>query len=459
VETVLNQVVGRFRIERLLGEGGMGSVYLGQRAGDFEQRAAIKLLREGLHDPATRQRFRAEQQALAALQHPNIVQLIDGGITADGIPYLAMDYVEGAPLDEYCRREDLPLRRRIELMIAMLDAVEYAHRRLIAHCDLKFSNILVTADGQPKLLDFGVTKLLEPSRFGLDGEATKAALRPFTPEFASPEQLDGKNLTTATDIYSAGVILYILLAGRHPFESLRDQPLELMRATLSTEPPPPAELEPDLRAILSKALRKEPERRYAAAAHFAADLRNFLEGRPVEARQGSRRYRAWKFVQRNRVAVIGAGILMAAVLAGAAGVLWQGIRAQRSSRVAADRFHDSLRLTSSLFTEFYDAVEKLDGSESARQSLLDWSRETLDRLSQQSASDLTLRTDVAESYLKLGQLEAANCCRRPDQAADALACFDRGLALVEPVVGNRTAQQMAQRLLQARSTFVKQHPL
>src|SRR5579872_6723762 len=219
-----NQVVGRFVLRRLLGEGGMGSVYLGERTGDFQQRAAVKLLREGLHDAATLQRFRAEQQVLASLHHPNIVQLIDGGVSGDGVPYLAMDYVEGEPLDEYCRKNALPARRRIELAIAVLEAVEYAHRRFVAHCDLKFSNILVTADEQPKLLDFGVTKLLEPARFGMD-EATRNSPRPFTPEFASPEQLEGRSLTTATDIYSAAVILYVLLAGRHPFESLRDQPI------------------------------------------------------------------------------------------------------------------------------------------------------------------------------------------------------------------------------------------
>ena len=315
------RIVGRFRLLRLLGEGGMSRVYLGERSDDFKQIAAVKLMREELCDSEMRSRFRAERQVLASLQHPNIVPLIDGGVTADGVPYLIMDYVEGEPLDKYCDRRRISLRERIQLMIQVLDAVEYAHQHFVAHCDIKFSNILVTADGQPRLLDFGLTKLLDPSRLGIDCQATGAALRPFTLEFASPEQLQGQNLTTSTDLYSCAVVLYTLLTGTHPFESFRSQPLTLVRACISEEPEAPShrvkhlmntdlaaaervteslgtaperlarELRGDLDAVLLKALRKEPDRRYTSASRFAADLGKFLAGRPVESRRGSQRYR------------------------------------------------------------------------------------------------------------------------------------------------------------------------
>jgi len=451
-ESMSGQIVGSFRLVRLLGEGGMSSVYLAARTGEFEQWAAVKLLREGLRDAGTRQRFRAEQQALASLRHPDIVQIVDGGVTAGGVPYLVMDYIDGVPLDVYCGEHALPVRSRIALTIRVLDAVEYAHQRFLAHCDLKFSNILVTPEGAPRLLDFGVTKLLEPALFGVDGEATRADARPFTPEFASPEQLQGRSLAAATDIYSAGVCLYILLAGEHPFESVRDQPIALLRATISAEPPPPSvrapQLRGDLDAIMLKALRKEPELRYAGAAQFAADLRNYLEGRPVEARRGSRRYRAWKFVKRHRTAAAAAGLSIAALLAGGGGALWQSVRAQRSRAVAESRFEDASKLTGSLLVESFQAVQKLEGSGPLQRSLIDQSRLTLDRLAAQSTDDPALAAGLADTYWKLGNLQLG-------QPAEAAASFGRGLELAGAALrrnaGNRDALLAKARLLESRS--------
>lgn len=483
--TLVGWLVGRFRLVRLLGEGGMSSVYLGERTDDFQQVAAVKLLREGSHDAGMLQRFHAEQQVLASLKHPNIVQLIDGGVTPDGIPYLTMDYVDGVPLDGFCDQRRLSTRQRIELMIQVLGAVEYAHQRFLAHCDLKFSNILVTADGTPRLLDFGIIKLLEPLRFGLEDQATRLAQRPFTPEFASPEQLKGERLTTATDLYSAGVVLYALLTGTHPFESVRDQPLALLHATLSAEVEPPShrlkhllrsdpaagrrvaearsctpaqlwrDLHGDLDSILLKALRKEPERRYGSAAQFTADLRNFLDARPVESRRGSTRYRAWKFVKRNRAGVLAATLLLIALLAGAAGVFWQGIRAQRSRALAEARFHDASRLTSSLLVDFYGAIQKLDGSEHAQQLLVQWSRETLDDLARQSGRDAALQAHLADTYLQVGTLQAAGSRENPARAAESIVSFDRGLMVADSVLardsGDRQVLLTKARLLQARS--------
>lgn len=439
----IGRVVGHFRLVRLVGEGGMSTVYLGEHTGDFRQTAAVKLLREGLHDPETRARFRAEQQVLASLRHPGIVQLIDGGLTGDGVPYLAMDLVEGFPLDEYARTRGLGTRARIELMIRVLEAVEYAHQRFLAHCDLKFSNILVDSGGQPRLLDFGVTKLLALAQFGLEPLATRAEARPFTPEFASPEQLQGGNLGTATDIYSAGTVLYVLLAGSHPFETVRASPIELMRAILRAEPEAPSrrtagalerELRGDLDAIVLKALRKEPEQRYASAAQFARDLRNFLAGLPVEARRGSRRYRAAKFLKRNRMAAAAAAVALVALLAGAAGVFWQGVRARASRQLAETRYQAARELTSSLLLDFYQAAGKLDDSGAAQRFLVERSSQTLDALARAGGGDAAVECDLAETYLKLGNLENGDAAR---------SSFARGLALAEAALRTRPGDPRA----------------
>jgi eukaryotic-like serine/threonine-protein kinase len=523
-DPLIGHVAGNFRLVRLIGEGGMSSVYIGERIKDFEQSVAVKLLREGLYDPEIRQRFLAEQQVLASLRHPDIVQLIDGGVTADGVPYLVMEYVEGTPLDEYCESRHVSIADRIDLMIRVLEAVEYAHQRQIAHCDLKFSNILVASggahrarisvppdrEGTPKaferhvpacdrcarsstelrLLDFGITKLLDPGRFGLDAQLTRATARPFTPEFASPEQLRGQALGAPTDIYSAGVILYILLTGKHPFEAVRDEPVQLLRATLSSEPQPPSrcvsaqgavpappnreeltkrlggassprplcaflkntgvgrQLRGDLDSIALKALRKEPERRYANAAQFAADLRNYLEAKPVMAQRVSLRYRAWKFVKRNRAMAAAAAVALIASTLGAGGVLWESVRAERSRVVAQRRFEDARKLTSTLLVDFYQSVQKLDRSGPALESLVRWSRETLDRLAAQSGGDASFETDLAESYLKLGILESG-------EPVHAIESLDRGLVLADAALrrdpGNHNSMLVKARLLQSRS--------
>ena len=482
---MLGRIVGRFRLVRLLGEGGMSSVYLGERADDFSQTAAVKVLREGLYNAEMLLRFQAEQQILAALRHPSIVHLIDGGVTKDGIPCLAMDFVEGTPLDRFCDDHRLSVRERIELIIQVLEAVEYAHQRFVAHCDLKFSHILVTPHRKVHLLDFGLIKLLEPSRFGLEETATTAAQRPLTPDFASPEQLEGRSLTTATDLYSTGIVLYTLLTGTHPFESVRDQPLALLHATLSAEVESPShrlkhliqtnptvagqvaaarattpaqlqrDLHGDLDSIILKALRKEPGKRYGSAGLFAADLRSYLEALPVDARRGSTRYRVWKFMRRNRAVASAVGLLIFALLGGAAGVFWQGIHAQRSRASAEARFHDARNLTLSLLTDFSGDVQRLEGSGHAQQLLLRWSREALDNLARQCGGNTALQADLADTYLQVGNLQAASAPTNPNWSAESIASFDKGLLLVDTILrrepGNHSALLTKARLLRGRS--------
>jgi serine/threonine protein kinase len=349
-----------------------------------------------LHRADTLRRFRNEQQALAALQHPDIVTLIDGGVADDGVPYLVMDYVDGLPLDEYCRVNGLSVGARVGLMTRVLDAVQHAHGRMFVHCDLKFSNILVTRAGEPKLLDFGLAKILNPEQYGLPVQATNAAVRPFTPEFASPEQLRGEPLTIATDVYSAGVILYWLVTGVHPFETLREDPIALLKAICDAPPPPPVRESADLDAVLAQALRKEPDRRYLTAGRFADDLRRLAGNRPVEARRGSRAYRARKFIQRNRAAAAVAVIVTLAALAGVMSTLWQNYRAQRAHTVATRRLSEARRLTDTLLFDVSDSLRKLPGSEHVQAQVNQWAREYLRSLSRHGISDAAAERRLAD---------------------------------------------------------------
>ena len=312
--------VGPWRIVRLLGLGGMGTVYLGERAdGQFEQRAAVKLIQRAA--PGMLRRFLEERRILALLEHPGIARLLEGGVTADGLPYFAMEVVEGVPLTRYCDEHELSVARRLELVVQVCDAVSYAHQHLVIHRDLKPSNILVTADGRPKLLDFGIAKLLSG---GLGAQRTETQLPAMTPEFAAPEQVRGEAVSTATDVYALGVLLYLLLTHRYPYDVRGKTFAELTRIICEEEPPRPSsqaleghrrELRGDLDLIVLTALRKDPARRYQTPAELAADLRRYRDGRPIRARADSPGYRLAKFAGRNRGAVA-AVVALLALLAG-----------------------------------------------------------------------------------------------------------------------------------------------
>lgn len=460
------QTLAGFRLLRLIGEGGTSSVYLAERVSDFQQRVALKIPRDGLHDAATQYTFRAEQRVLASLRHPEIVRLIDAGVSDDGLPYLVMEYVDGTPLDQYCNSRGLSTAERVALVARVLDAVEYAHQRQVAHCDLKFSNILVTDNSDLRLFDFGITKLLEPARFGLEEHHTQTAQRPFTLAFASPEQLQRRSVGTATDVYSIGVILYVLLTGSHPFEEVRNQPVELARAVISQDPEAPSRriadrarrrgIEGDLDSIGLKALRGDPEARYTSAEEFAADLRNFLENRPVAARQGSGWYRLSKIVRRHRTLAAATALIATALVAGITGVLVESVRAQHSRTVAQQRFEDESKLTAALLAEFYNATQKLDRSGRALDMVVHQSRETLDRLAAESRGDPRLESNLSESYLRLAMLLSS----RPAEAMDSI---DRGLALADEALaadrGDRGTLAVKARLMELRSSMGGSAPL
>ena len=392
--------IGPYRIVSQIGQGGMGAVYLAERDDEQYRRVvAIKII----HSFAALRselllRFRVERQILAGLQHPNIAQMLDGGITQDSIPYLVMEYVKGVKIDEYCNRQALTLSQRLELFRGVCAAVQHAHRNLVVHRDIKPSNILVTEEGTPKLLDFGIAKLLQPDNLPqpmLATALTTPAERPRTPEYASPEQVSGGAITTATDVYALGVVLYELLAGCHPFADFRSDIRAVERAICEIEARRPSamgstftrQLKGDLDSIVLKAIRKEPEQRYASIEQLSGDLGRYLEGFPVAARRGTRRYRSGKFVRRHRFGVMAAAafVILLAGFAVAMSLLASRLARERSR---AEKEADFL---SSLFSN-YDPYQNQGHALSAK--------ELLDRGAARISSELKDEPEVSADLLQ-----------------------------------------------------------
>ena len=318
----VSQRIGAYRIVREVGVGGMGIVYLAMHEGPgFERPVALKVIRRGLDTDDVLRRFQLERRILAGLKHPNVANLVDAGQTDDGRPFFVMDFVEGVPIDEYCEREQLSLDRRLGLFTQVCDAVQHAHNNLVLHRDIKPGNILVGAGGVPVLLDFGIAKLVDPMAGDPavhSGSTTKTGMRAFTPEYAAPEQLSGAPVSTATDVYGLGLLLYRLLTNKRPFEP--HSGFEYEKAVLEKEPPRPSSfgnraLAGDLDTIVLKALRKEPERRYTSVAALGDDVQRHLDGLPVRARADTLGYRAGKFIRRNRIAVAAGTVVFVSLVA------------------------------------------------------------------------------------------------------------------------------------------------
>jgi tetratricopeptide (TPR) repeat protein/tRNA A-37 threonylcarbamoyl transferase component Bud32 len=387
--------IGAYRIAREIGRGGMARVFLAERAdGQFAQQVAIKLLRPGHDSDIDQGRFRAERQILASLHHPNIARLLDGGVTDEGQPYLVIEYVEGEPIDGYCDSHALAVAERLKLFVAVAQATQYAHRSLVVHRDLKPSNILVTSDGVVKLLDFGIAKLLEPGA-AVAPPATRTGQRWMTPEYASPEQIRGAPVTTLTDVYQLGAVLYELLSGRRPFDAGGRSLHELEEAVLRVDPPPPSAAWPagdsrrkalrgDLDAIVLKALRKEPERRYPSAAAMVDDIQRFEAGRPVLARPDTTGYRIRKFIGRNRTAVAAGALALVALLGSTLFSVRQMGEAQRQrdeARAQRDRalYEERHALASQGFMEALLQSVAPEGRPFTTLELLGRARELLER--------------------------------------------------------------------------------
>jgi tetratricopeptide (TPR) repeat protein len=431
--------VGPYQIDRLLGRGGMGAVYLAHRAdGEFHQQVAIKLIDFPLATDLFRDRFRMERQILAGLTHPYIARLLDGGVGSDGELYLAMEYVEGVSIGRFCKENQLSLRSRLLLFKKVCEAVQYAHQNLVIHRDLKPDNILVVADGTPRLLDFGTAKLLTP--LPSNSEFTLLGLQSFTPQYASPEQVMGRPITTASDIYSLGMLLYLVVAEVPPYE-MNEFTTESMLRVICTDDPPRASAvavsaEPpdaDLDAIILKALRKEPQERYISADQFGADVQAWLERRPVLARRGTLRYRAGKFAHRNKLALVAAALLLVTVLAGLVGVLWQWRAANVERRRVEARSEDLRQLSNSLLSEIDEAVKELPGSTPVQQLIVQRVLERLDHMAKDAAGDRITQLDLVAAYTRLGNLQGNPYEQNIGDAKGALVSLDKALSLAKEI--------------------------
>ncbi len=452
--------VGPYRLRSLLGRGGMGEVWAAERAdGQFEKTVALKLLKRGMDSEAMLRRFLRERQILARLEHPNIARLLDGGVAPDGRPYLVLELVQGEPITAWCERVGADLATRVRLIVAVAEAVDLAHRNLVVHRDLKPSNLLVDAAGCVKLLDFGIAKILvaEPQDVGEAGmggaaEATRLEERALTPAYAAPEQILGLPPTTSTDVYSLGVVLYELLAGRLPHarttSSMAGLALELERETLTRpsrfvaerrEPRRAKAIAGDLDTIALKALARDPERRYGSIAAFADDLKRYLDGRPVRARPDSQLYRLRKFVLRHRVSVLAATLVALSIMAGLSAAIWQARRAAANAEVAAANARRAERVKEFLIGLFEAADPEQSGGDMPARELLDQAGR---RLETELVGEPLIRADLLEAVSRidrsLGLLEPAASLAEKALAirAAALPAGDPAVAAARATLGN-----------------------
>jgi serine/threonine-protein kinase len=485
--TFVGARVGPWKLERELGRGGMGAVYLAERVdGDFRQLAAIKLVRSSWEAGELQRRFRSERRILASLDHPNIARLVDGGETPDGKPYLAMEYVDGQPLCVHCDARRLAVADRLRLFLAVCAAVAHAHRSLVVHRDLKPSNVLVGADGEVKLLDFGIARLLET-----DAPLTGSAMRVFTPEYAAPEQVRGDPLTTSVDVYALGVMLFELLTGRRPYRLSATTPAMIERAILAEEAQRPsqaavsgdalssplaharasephqlgASLRGDLDAIVLKALRKEPQQRYVSVEALANDVRRYLQRQPVAARRGNWRYRGVRFMQRHWLAVALGSSALACILAGLGVALWQAERARQQELVAQNEARKA-RAVSEFLTGVFKAAEpgSSDGRDPRASELL---RHAADKVGAQSDLAPTSRASmlmaIGSAYLTMDDHPRGLVLMRSAREAalrgdDARLRVETQLELARALDSDGQSKAALQELEQAQA-FVAGDPL
>jgi eukaryotic-like serine/threonine-protein kinase len=469
--------IGAYEILQRVGHGGMGSVYAAARVdGEFRKVVALKMVKPGVDSEEMLRRFRNERQVLASLDHPNIARLMDGGTTTEGLPYLVMEFVEGQPIDKYCDSRSLSITERIRLFRIVCDAVHYAHQNLVIHRDLKPANILVTPPGIPKLLDFGIAKLLRPELTPGAGGLTRAGVGPMTPDYASPEQIRGDPITTVSDVYSLGVLLYSLLTGHMPYHSDSRSAADIERMICETSPALPStivgqtvqpathhghdretvtpervshvregalerlrrRLQGDLDVILLMALRKEPQRRYPSAERFSDDLRRHLEGQPVFAQKDTFRYRLRKFVARNRVAVTAA---TAGVLALIAALLislnyWRLARAK--SELAEERFQSGRQLARFVLIELDDALR--ESNTSGRRKLVEQGLAYLSNLSHGAQGDDSLQKEFVDAYLKVGDVQGSLYEAHEGEPGEALKSYRKALAIAQARAPSSGAQ-------------------
>ncbi|MGB8580758.1 MAG: serine/threonine-protein kinase [Candidatus Sulfotelmatobacter sp.] len=497
--------IAQYRILEKLGEGGMGDVYRAVRADDeYEKQVAIKLVRQGLDTESGYERFRRERQILAGFEHENIARLLDGGTTDEGYPYFVMELVEGMPIDEYCDQSGLPVDARINLFRSVCSAVQYAHQRLVVHRDIKPGNILVTAEGVPKLLDFGIATILSAEVYSPGAEPTVTVQRMLTPQFASPEQLRGEVITTASDVYSLGMVLYKLLTGCSPYVLHTSSSYDLAHAICEVEPEKPStvigrsgqstriqtidartddrqsdeggitgrkqrlssttpqkvsshrnttpeklrrKLCGDLDQILLKALRKEPQLRYGSAQDFAEDLRCYSLGLPVSAGRGTFSYRSGKFIKRHKLSLAVTAFFALVVLAA-------GVAIVREARIAERRFNDVRKLANSLLFDIHDSIRDLPGSTAARKLLVDRALQYLDSLSHESSGNPGLQRELASAYERVGDVQGNPYYANLGDTAGATESYRKALQIRLALAGDERGSAADRAALAA--VYVKQ---
>ena len=444
---IVGSRLGPYRIIREIGRGGMGAVYLARRDDDlYEKQVAIKLIKRGMDSDAILHRFLSERQILASLDHANIARLLDGGTSEDGLPYFVMEYIEGLPIDRYADERKLFITERLELFLQVAAAVQHSHQHLVVHRDIKPNNIIVTADGVPKLLDFGIAKLVAPDAGTTE---TMSACGWMTPEYASPEQLKGEPITTADDVYSLGVILYELLTGRSPYLFKDRSPAQVAEIIANTDPDRPStaavrtdratvreveatvreveatvlvpaeisesrartperlrrRLSGDLDNIILKAIHKEKEFRYGSVADLAEDIRRHLEGRPVLARRGTLSYRLSRLIRRNKTAVAAAAIIALVLIGSSIVTTWQARRARQAQAEAERNFNDVRRWARSVIFDYHDRISDLPGSTAVRETLVRDALNYLNALAGRTKRDASLQAEIADAYEKISSIQ------------------------------------------------------
>jgi serine/threonine-protein kinase len=454
------RLIGRYRVLRTLGRGGMGAVYLAERADEqFQQQVAVKLIDGLVPAGALARRFRAERQILANLNHPNIARLLDGGAGEDGVPYLAMEYIDGIRLDRYCDENGLDVRRRLRLFQQVCAAVQYAHQHLVVHRDIKPSNILVTAEGSPKLLDFGIAKLLDEERTGEVDDLTRLHERIWTPGYASPEQMRGERIGTVSDVYSLGVLLYYLLTGMHPYALSGRDAGEYLHLVETLDPPRPSaaidksspaartlarSLAGDLDNIVLRAMHRVPERRYPSAAALAEDVQRYLDERPVEARPDGWAYRIGKFARRNAAALAATSVVLVSIVA---------LVTFYTARLTAERdVAERERAVSASVSQFMRDVFRVASPSAARGNSVTV-REVLDAAVKRIDTDLhtepRLRTQLlvsmGQAYNGLGLWDQASQLLERAVEQERKSFGDSHLELAEALTALATANHNANR--------------
>jgi eukaryotic-like serine/threonine-protein kinase len=454
---LVGKTVGAWRVDSLVGAGGMGVVYRAERAdAAFRRQVALKVIRPGSDSDGIVRRFQAERETLAALDHPNIARLLDGGTTPDGQPYFVMEFIEGVPIDRYCDELRLPIGRRLQLFRSVCAGVQYAHENLVVHRDIKPDNILVTREGTPKLLDFGVAKLVAGGATSADDGGAATWL--MTPDYASPEQLGGRASTIVTDVYSLGVLLYVLLTGHRPYRLRSVTPLEIERELLDRALVPPSRmaesgpraetaanerattperlawrLRGDLDAIVLRAMGREPASRYSSVNQITQDLEHHRRRYPVVARERYAAYVAGRFVQRHLTAFGVAAALAAAIIGGVGAVLWQAAQATEARARAERRFADVRDLAGSFMFEVYDALDSVPGTTPARELIVQKGVEYLDSLARESGGDVGLQQELSRAFVRVGDVQGNPTVANLGDATGALRSYGRAMVIAEGV--------------------------